>query len=234
MEVERGLSRITEEFSPEANSRKSAFEKRIPKGEEREFALKKLLWSLGKRYEHCTLQNYTIYHELQRPIMQRLFDFVPEMPDLLSQSGGLLLFGHPGTGKDHVLAALLKLAVYGHGLSVEWFDGGSLFDLFHYAAKSEESDLKNLNDRLGKPQILAISDPQPPKGSLSDSQVRRIRDVIDRRYRAGLSTWITTNLDTRQHTESLLTTPLMQRLREGSRQFEFNWPPYRDRIKPVV
>ncbi len=193
--------------------------------------VRRLAKRLGARYLNASFGNYEIYHEKQQAVFDRLMEFARKMPEHLAGSGGLMLFGDPGTGKDHLLAALLKVAIGGHGLTVEWFDGGSLFDAFYSAIKSDDDGLKDLTKSLCKPHILAISDPQPPAGELSDSQIRRLRDVIDRRYRAGLSTWITTNIDNREDAERLLTAPLMQRIKEGSAKILCDWPTYRERVK---
>lgn len=192
--------------------------------------LKTLGRKLGFRYAACTLENYQVYDPAQRPVLERLRAFAERMPEHLEQGGGLLLLGKPGTGKDHLLSALLKVAVAMHLFSVEWWDGGVLFDEVYYAIKSDSEDrLKKFLRELEAPHILAISDPQPPKGDLSDSQVRRIRDVIDRRYRRGVSTWITTNLDSRQNAEGLLTAPVLDRIREMSGQVYCDWPTYREK-----
>lgn len=199
---------------------------------ERNSCLERLGNRLGFRYAKATLNNFAVNCDQQRKVIDRLKVFQREMPKHLQNSGGLLLYGPPGTGKDHLLAALLKIAVAGHSLSVEWFDGGELFDEIYFAIKSDsETPLKELGKRMRKPHILAISDPQPPQGELSDSQIRRLRDVIDARYRAGLSTWITTNLDKRPDAVAILTEPVLQRLKEGSGIIDCNWQSYRETVK---
>lgn len=193
---------------------------------------KELVRSLGRRYQEATLGNYFIYHDKQREVLETLCDFARTMPEHLRSGGGLLLFGDPGTGKDHLVAALLKLAIKMHKLSVLRFDGGDLFDDIARHATESHDQLFSFQKRLLEPHILSISDPQPPKGELSAPQVRRVRDIIDRRYREGKSTWLTTNIDRREDAEALLTEPLMQRLREGSLSILCSWPSYRERNQP--
>lgn len=198
--------------------------------------LRKLCNQLGHRYAGCTLDNFDCkeYPEDEKwsphkmSALSIMRHFSKTMPDQLRGGGGLLLYGHPGTGKDHLTAALLKIAVAVHGITAYWIDGGNLYDRVAEAATSEDHQaIRRLQAELCEPLILAISDPQPPKGDLNPTQSRRIRDLIDRRYRDGKSTWMTTNLDNKQHAETLLTRPVLDRLKHGSTIIDCNWPSYR-------
>lgn len=207
------------------------FETRIPEPE-RVRQLADLIRRLGFRYQGCTLENFEVYHDRQRDVVERLARFSETMPEHLKGGGGLMLFGDPGTGKDHLIAAVLKIAVVLHGLFVLWFDGGDLYDKIHVALQTEtDLEWRKLRDELRRPHILAISDPQPPQGALSPQQVRRLRDIIDQRYRAGKSTWLTTNIDQREYAEQLFTKPVMERMKESSGAVLCDWPGYRDRRK---
>jgi DNA replication protein DnaC len=81
------------------------FESRTP-GNERLRHLADLIQKLGFRYRESTLENYEVYDDKQRNVIARLGRFAETMPELLKGGGGLMLFGDPGTGKDHIVAAL--------------------------------------------------------------------------------------------------------------------------------
>lgn len=191
-----------------------------------------LAFDLGERYAFATLTEFHIYDKAQQPIIDRLTDFAQNMPTILTDSPQLVFYGPPGTGKDHLLAALLKIALYRHRLTVRWFDGGELFDAFYVALKADDgAELVKLHKELHRPQILAISDPQPPSGNLSESQVRRFRDLVDARYRRGLATWLTTNVDSAKMAAGIFTRPVWERLRESAAVIECDWPSYRESRK---
>ena len=65
--------------------------------------------NIPKRYQHCTLANFTAYNEsLERAARQarRVPDRAACLPS--SSRGGLLLEGQPGVGKTHLAVAVLK------------------------------------------------------------------------------------------------------------------------------
>lgn len=204
------------------------FSKRLDRAGQNDH-LRTLGFALGYRYAQVTLLNFEVYDPKQKEIVSRLRHFADTMPDALAGGGGLLLFGGAGTGKDHLLAALLKIAIARHGLSAVWYDGQVLFEEARHAIKRDKEH--EFRTRLCEPHILALSDPQPPQGDLSDYQIGLVRDLIDRRYRRCLSTWLTTNLDRRDDADRLLTAPVMQRLKESSGLVFCDWPSYRERQK---
>ena len=168
-----------------------------------------------------------MYDPKQKPELKKLQEFAAEMPTRLRKGGGLILLGPSGTGKDHFLAAMLKIAVACHRFRVAWWDGGALFD--EICESLQNDSFHQFQERLLAPHILAISDPVPPRGYLTDSQLRRFRDIIDRRYRQTKSIWITTNVDSAADGEELLTKPLLERIKAGSVQIFCDWPSYRTR-----
>jgi DNA replication protein DnaC len=64
--------------------------------------------NIPKRYQHCTLGNFTAYNEsLDRAVAQarRIAESYPVL------SAGLFLEGQPGVGKTHLAAAVLKQVI---------------------------------------------------------------------------------------------------------------------------
>src|SRR5690348_15248142 len=64
--------------------------------------------NIPKRYQHCTLGNFTAYNEsLERAVAhaKRVADAFPNVPR------GLFLEGQPGVGKTHLAVAVLKQAI---------------------------------------------------------------------------------------------------------------------------
>ena len=199
--------------------------KRLPTDDAKLWELNRLVNNRGERYADATLDSFEIYNENQTAVIDALRRFCKNMPRRLQDGTGITLMGPSGTGKDHCLMACMKAAIIEHGLTVRWHDGASLGESFRHAiSRGKEHEMKT---RLCSPQILAISDPVPARGQLTDYQLSILRDVIDWRYSRGRSTWITTNLEDYEQAKQMLTVPLLERLTHGAMELYFNWPSYR-------
>ena len=180
---------------------------------------------MGKRYGKCGLANYRCDHEAQRTIVDRLKRFVEEMQDNVESGCNALFIGPPGTGKDHLMAALVKSA-FAKGYGVEWFDGSVLFadarDRIEVGG-TEQDFIR----RFVTPGVLAISDPLPPIGNVTDFQRLLLFRIIDRRYRDQKPTWMTMNVKDREEAEKRLSPNIVDRIGEGAAVLVCDWPSYR-------
>jgi DNA replication protein DnaC len=206
------------EFSP--------YQKRIPDAE-RNAHHHELILQRGLRYAGCTLANYHCSGDSQRRAVAQISSFASDLPQRLQETngGGIILFGEQGTGKDHLLFAALTAAIIDHGFTATWTDGIRMFHGIK-AAIATNSTEREIN-RYVKPQILAISDPLPPKAELTDYEHACLRDIIERRYSESLSTWITTNVQSAQEAKEKLTIPLLGRLMDRALEIKCDWPGYR-------
>lgn len=187
----------------------------------------------GFRYAGCTDKTFLIErcgNQKQRQqasdVISRLDLFIENMPERLkSGSGGLFLCGVPGTGKDHLLMWVMREAIIRYGFSVHWIDG------LEFLAMCKGNNFRNQDDLVEKctsAQILAISDPVPPRADIGAYDLGLLRRITERRYSLSLSTWITTNLGTIDDAKQLLTSALLGRMLHGSEVFECNWESSRE------
>jgi DNA replication protein DnaC len=75
--------------------------------------------NIPKRYQHCTIANFTAYNEsLERAAAQagRLADAFPAL------TRGLFLEGQPGVGKTHLAVAILKQVIQTRGARGLFYD----------------------------------------------------------------------------------------------------------------
>ena len=137
---------------------------------------------LGRRHRDVKLDphSFVIYHQSQIPIVSELRRY-----DQLLEKGGdaksLLLHGPSGTGKDHLMRALVKAVVIG-GRGAIVISGTRMFQQFRGSFGDEETTEEQLMERFVRTDLLAVSDLIPFAGSLSDYEIRIFAEIVDRRY----------------------------------------------------
>lgn len=184
------------------------------------------LWRLrGRRYAECSLDNFQATTPAQKAALANVARYVECLPAMIRAGTGLVLFGPPGTGKDHLLAVVMRAAIE-QGAAVEWRSGPRLFaglrDRLDDAA-GEGAWITSLT----KPHVLAISDPVPPVGGLTNYQASMLYAVIDERYSACRPTWVTLNATGGADAAKRITEPILDRLKHGAVVVPCDWESYR-------
>ena len=174
---------------------------------------------MGARYADCTFESFQVTHADQEAVVRRLAAYDWE------RRPNVLLFGPKGTGKDHLLAALVRRAT---DLGVEWRNGLDLFGEWRDLVGGDKPEReRDALAPLVAADVLALSDPLPPSGELTAWQQQMLARVVDGRYRALRPTWATLNVQGREDFESRLGPLIADRLRDGAVALFCNWPSYR-------
>ena len=190
--------------------------------------------AIGSRYVAVDFDGYEIYDDgPQASVVRACREFGEQLTKRISRAkAGLVLFGPPGTGKDHLLIALLYQAIRAD-VSVEWHNGIQLYDDWRKEIGRERGDdFGRSRVYRGEPQtpdVLAISDPLPPFGNLTEYQASRLYQLLDDRYNRELPTWVTLNVKSRDEAQQRLGGAIVDRLTHGSLVLFCNWPSYRQR-----
>lgn len=204
----------------------SPFKKRLTE-DERIKSHRNLIKARGIRYAACSLDNFEIAHNKQREAMATIRGYASHMDEHLTNTngGGLVLIGPAGTGKDHLLMAVMTIAILDFGFSCIWSDGIRMYHSLKNAISTNNTEREIV--KYTQPQILAISDPLPPRDELSTYEMACLRDIIDQRYSSGLSTWMTTNLQSGEEARQKLTGPILGRICHNATEINCEWPGYR-------
>lgn len=188
--------------------------------------------SAGKRYANCRLDNFEADSEAQTAALAALRGYAGQMPDRVKAGQGLLLFGTSGTGKDHLLIGLAYEAIYRHGYRVARVSGPELFRSVRDTFDGRASEASAIGVYQSAP-ILILSDPVPPRGSLTDWQASLLYDVVDARYADARPTWCSINVATAREANERLTPAIVDRLRDGALVIRCDWPSWR-KAKEVI
>lgn len=181
---------------------------------------------IGERYAECTLDNYQISKdsaeaEDQSSVVERLRRHV-EKP---TNGKSVVFFGPAGTGKDHLMVALCRAAIH-RGAIVKWVNGMDLYGDIRDAMDSEKTEASMLA-AYTEAGILAISDPLPPWGDLTQHQAGMLFRIIDRRYRDCKATWMTANFSDGEEASKRLGVQIIDRMKDGAITLSCDWKSYR-------
>lgn len=192
---------------------------------------------LRPRYEDCTLENFVITsapHEKEASknerkkldVLTKLRKFGEDIVALTRQGQGIVLTGPEGTGKDHLMSAMLRVAA-AQGLSINRVDGMSLYTSFKDVVIRAGKPAEKFIADLCNVDILAISDPVPFRGHASDFDIGLLQQIVNRRYCDKRPTWMTLNASSSAEAQEMLTAPVVARLRHDSATIKCDWPSYR-------
>lgn len=210
-------------LSPYDNADESQQKKRAVEWE-------KVCGQIGSRYDGCRLSNFKRHGTAEEQSRQdtaitELRRFVNSTIANVTTGKNLVLIGPPGTGKDHLMTALMNNAC-GFGCSVLWKNGITLFADFRDSIKTQEPE-KSLLDKYAAPDVLAISDPVPPWGEITDHQAALLFRIVDERYRRLKPIWITGNFVDGDDVKARLGSQVRDRLRHGGLAIRCDWNSYR-------
>lgn len=186
-----------------------------------------LVSRIGRRYVNCRFDNFEADTDAKRAAVREVRAFTDRLTTDVESCQNLIIYGPVGTGKDHLLTAVMYAAIKAD-LTLYWRDGMNLFAELRGLIGSEVSE-KEMLRRLAWPDVLAISDPLPPQGQMTDFQSSWMMRLIDRRYRDMRPTLITTNVIDSKDLYSRLGVPQADRLTESTLSVCCKWESYRKR-----
>ncbi len=212
--------------TPEAAARAKAVDD-ARAAAERKAAWQKLAARLGRRYENATLSGYRAETEAQKTVLGEVRDYVKNIAANLNNGRSVMLFGPPGTGKDHLATAIMRAAILSIGAKVEWIDGADFYGSIRDAIGLGSPESAVLA-KWRSPDLLCVSDPMPPLGKVESAyQLSMLHRVIDRRYRDCKATMMTMNVEKRKEAEERLSPNLVDRLGHGALVLCCDWPSFR-------
>jgi DNA replication protein DnaC len=145
--------------------------------------------NVPKRYQHCTLGNFTAYNEsLERAVSQarRVAEAYPAI------SAGLFLEGQPGVGKTHLAAAVLKQVIQTTGARGVFYDTRDLLRIIRstYDPSIRTTELEILRPVMNA-DLLVLDDLGAEKTSEWVEETMNL--IVNTRYNERRVTIFTSN-----------------------------------------
>src|SRR2546421_11024622 len=145
--------------------------------------------NIPKRYQHCTLGNFTAYNEsLEKAVAQakRMADAFPDVPR------GLFLEGQPGVGKTHLAVAVLKQAIQTTGARGLFYDTRDLLRVIRstYDPSTRTTELDILRPVMTA-ELLVLDDLGAEKTSEWVDETMNL--IVNTRYNERRLTIFTSN-----------------------------------------
>jgi len=145
--------------------------------------------NIPKRYQHCTLENFTAYNEsLEQAVIKarRVAEAFPV------NTRGLLLEGQPGVGKTHLAVALLKQVIHDSGARGLFYDTRDLLRIIRstYDPSIRTTELEVLRPVMNA-DLLVLDDLGAEKTSEWVEETMNL--IVNTRYNERRLTIFTSN-----------------------------------------
>ena len=190
-----------------------------------------LLTSWGTRYRECRLDTFE-RHGLeeekgrQNAAIERCCETAKSPDELVFKGRGMVFYGPTGTGKDHLMAAMMITVSIATKCRCKVVSGSDLYALSRDAI-STNKPATTLRNEYVYPDVLGISDPVPPGRELTPYQRDFLFGIVDKRYQQLKSTWVTMNVAGREELDQALGSQLADRLIDNAIVIACDWPSYR-------
>lgn len=184
---------------------------------------------VGERYAGCTFENFEVTNDAQREAVRACREVAANVADAVESGRSIVLAGPVGTGKDHLMACMLREAVRSR-ICCDRVNGSDLAGQCRDLIGGHSTE-RDFLDRWASVPLLALSDPDGQKESAY--YLDWLYRIVDGRYRDSRALWVTLNANDESSAERAVGTRAWDRMRHGALIIRTNWRTHR-RVGAVV
>ena len=142
----------------------------------------------------------------------------------MTESTGLILIGNPGTGKNHLAAAIITEAIETHNKTALFTETLKIIRAIKESWRRDGETESKVIESFISPDILAIDEIGVQFGS--ETERMYLTEIINDRYNHQKPTILMGNVDVDKLSEIIGERPL-DRFREGGKLIVFDWDSHR-------
>ncbi len=181
--------------------------------------------AIPSRYIDCDFDNYVVNVLGQQTALDVCRDYAEHFDERARKGSGLIFCGNPGTGKNHLAAAIAR-TVLSMGRSVMHVTAYDIIARIRETWRRGISNSTELEVIRGFAEVDLLIIDEVGKTFGSNGERVHLFEVIDHRYRDLKPTIILSNENV-ENVERYLGTPAFDRLCQDSGLLLFDWQSYR-------
>jgi DNA replication protein DnaC len=189
---------------------------------------KKVVTTMGERFQDASFENYVVYDEKQRKVVSLVKSYVARIEKIMEKGTGVIMAGRPGTGKDHLVAAVCReLVAKGIEPTVARFyevtEAGMPRD-------GQRTSWVKVAEQHARARFLVLSEIGIQAKSVFEGRV--LYHILDERYKHLRPFILTTNLSVAELKDVLDpdgSGRVWDRMKEVAHIIPFTWESYRQR-----
>lgn len=180
---------------------------------------------IPRRFAAASLESFRPYNPGAEQVLASCNRYVDVFPAHLQQGSGLVLSGGVGTGKTHLMCAIVRAVIAQYSEPARYVTQGDMVrgvrETYRRSSELTEGDILG---RYEQPSLLAID--EVGAGTGSAHEVATLFEIVDRRYQAQVPTILASNLNAHELTLAIGERAL-DRMRDGGALLLMTWPSYR-------
>jgi DNA replication protein DnaC len=186
---------------------------------------------VGERYLSCRFDNFEAKSKAMRDVRDACQAIGENVAVELDAGRSVVLAGPVGTGKDHLMAAMLREVVKA-ARDCQRINGSDLAGQCRDIIGGHTSESEFLQ-RWASLDLLALSDPDGTKEKATDYYADWLYRIVDYRYRLRKSVWITINASSGREIAERIGERTWDRIQHEATIIRTDWQTHRKALRVV-